>query len=265
MAAGQPVLREGVYAAAIEVRHSCPIGDISRRLPDLQIAQWCASHRDMFQASGPKDQVASFREWLESGPGVQLLTVGDEGLLAITEGCRCAGVRPNSSVSEALRAAGVWDIPPIIYRQGWEAYRLLAWNERAMRDAFRGIRALGGEVRIVSLRPIENVDMEQMMLVPASDMFAGLTERQSSAILLALRHGYFSLPSSMNIDRLAEGAGVSASTFSEHLRKAQSRILLNLRPHLEAYATRLPGEVVVEEVRPPLGAVTRATVGGASE
>lgn len=262
MALQNPVPQDSVYAATIEIRHSCPISDMARPLPDIQIAQWCANHRDMFQVSGPKEQVQVFREWVESGTGVQLITLGSEGLLAMTQSCRCA---PGMSIGDVLRAAGVWDIPPIVYRDGWESYRLLAWNDRAMRDAFRGIRERGAEVRIVSLRPIENVEMEQMMLVPASDIFAGLTERQSSAVLLGLRYGYYSLPASTNIDRLAEGSGVSPSTFSEHLRKAQARILLNLRPHLEAYATRSPGEVVVEEVRPPLGTRGKAEVEAAPE
>src|SRR5207249_11586321 len=90
---------------------------------------------------------------------------------------------------------------------------------------------------------------EQMMLMPASDVFTGLTERQSSALLSGLRHGYYAVPSETDIRRLADGAGLSASTFSEHLRKAEARILQNLRPYLEAYAMRAPGEIAVAEVR----------------
>src|SRR2546428_7118196 len=96
---------------------------------------------------------------------------------------------------------------------------------------FTEIRKIG-ELRIVSMRPIENLQMEKMMLMPASDVFAGLTSKQSNAVLLGLRHGYYSLPSGTDIQRLADGAGVSSSPFSEHLRKAEARLPHKPPPHL---------------------------------
>ncbi|MFQ5553288.1 MAG: helix-turn-helix domain-containing protein, partial [Thermoplasmata archaeon] len=182
----------------------------------------------------------------------------DETTLIITERCACAtkggevgsGGHAVPSIGEAVRASGVWDIPPVAFRNGWESWRVLAWSEESLRDLFRRIREIG-EVRITSLRPIDNAGLEQMMLVPASDLFAGVTDRQLSALIMGLEHGYYTIPAETRIDRLAEGAGVSPSTFGEHLQKAEIRIFRNLRPYLQAYAGRLPGEGVLAEVRPP--------------
>jgi len=179
-----------------------------------------------------------------------------DGIILVTETAFCSTAR-SRTVSSILREAEVWDIPPIVYRGGWESWRVLAWSDRSLRESFREIRTIG-ELRIVSMRPIENMQMEKMMLMPASDIFAGLTEKQSSSVLLGLRHGYYSLPSETNIDRLSEGVGLSASTFSEHLRKGEARILRNLRPYLEAYALRAPGDVAVEEVGSADGARGRS-------
>ncbi|HLB68985.1 MAG TPA: helix-turn-helix domain-containing protein [Thermoplasmata archaeon] len=241
----------GMYAATIHVRHNCPIGNLSRKLPSLRVVQWCVGNRDLFQVSGPKDQVQAFREWAEEGTEVRHVSSAPDGLLIVTTVCRC-GVSPESSIGETIRRAGAWDIPPIVYREGWESWRLLVFGDRSLRELFRDLRQRG-ELQIASLKPIENVSMEKMMLVPAADLFGGLTDRQSSALLLGMRHGYYATPSATNIDRLAQGVGLSASTFSEHMRKAEARILLSLRPHLEAYATRSPGEVAVEDVRAVAG------------
>lgn len=159
----------------------------------------------------------------------------------------CSTVKTRT-VTSIIASAGVWDIPPVVYREGWESWRVIAWSDQSLREMFREIRKIG-ELRIVSMRPIENLQMEKMMLMPASDIFAGLTSKQSGAVLLGLRHGYYSLPSGTDIQRLADGAGLSSSTFSEHLRKAEARILQNLRPYLEAYALRAPGDLAVAEVR----------------
>ena len=247
---------ESLFAAAIEVRHDCPVGNLSRTLQDLRIVQWCVDRRDLFQATGPEAQLEAFRDDIVARFGGRQVYGTPDGLVLVTEACRCAPLGARS-MGATIRAAGAWDIPPIVYREGWESWRVIAWNDRSMREMFAEIRKIG-ELRLVSLRPIENLAMEKMMLMPASDIFAGLTEKQSVSVLLGLRHGYYSLPSETSIDALSEGAGLSPSTFGEHLRKAEARILRNLRPYLEAYALRAPGEVAVEEVRRSDGPRVRA-------
>ncbi|MFQ5838923.1 MAG: helix-turn-helix domain-containing protein, partial [Thermoplasmata archaeon] len=215
---------ESMYAAAFKVRHDCPIGNKSRDLPDLRILHWCVSNRDIFQVSGPGEQLESFRGWIDSVFGKRYDSQLHESTLLITQGCRCAPEshhHPDArqSVSDVIQEVGVWDIPPIVYRDGWESWRVIAWNEGSIRELFGKIRAIG-EMRIDSLRPIENARMEQMMLMPASDIFADLTDRQLSAVILGLENGYYSLPSETKVENLAQGAGLAPSTFSEHLRKA---------------------------------------------
>jgi predicted DNA binding protein len=238
----------GLYAASMEVRHDCSVGNLSRKLPDLRIMQWSMSHREIFQATGPELQLQAFREAVVSQFGGRHMYSTAEGMVLVTEEACHAWSGERTTISAILSSVGVWDIPPIVYRDGWESWRVIAWSDRSVREMFAEIRKIG-ELRLGSLRPIENLETEQMMLMPASDVFTGLTDRQSSALLLGLRHGYYSVPSETDIRRLADGAGLSPSTFSEHLRKAEARILQNLRPYLEAYAMRAPGELAVAEVR----------------
>jgi predicted DNA binding protein len=243
-----------MYAASMEVRHDCPVGNVSRQFPNLRIFHWCMNRRDVFQASGPEVQIEGFREVVVARFGGRQVYSTPDGVVLVTDSCSCFSwgtgdeSKRGGRITAILAAASVWDIPPIVYRDGWESWRVIAWSERSMRDMFVEIRKVG-ELRLVSMRPIENLEMEKMMLMPASDIFTGLTEKQSSALLLGLRHGYYSVPSNTDIQRLADGAGLSASTFSEHLRKAEARLLQNLRPYLEAFALRAPGEVAVAELR----------------
>ncbi|MEE9601108.1 MAG: helix-turn-helix domain-containing protein [Thermoplasmata archaeon] len=239
--------KESMYAAAFEARHDCPVGMMSRDQPDLRILHWCLNNRDIFQVSGPEEQLDSFQSRVDDVFGMRYYSRLHDSSLLITKGCRCV-FESRRSVSDIIEEVGVWDIPPIVYRDGWESWRIIAWDEGSIRDLFKEIRALG-KVRINSLRPIENARMEQMMLVPASDLFSGITDRQLSAVILGLENGYYSMPSETKVDRLAQGAGLAPSTFSEHLRKAETRIFRNLRPYLQAYSARMPGEAVIGEVR----------------
>jgi len=252
MAIPQP--SEGtLFAASMEVRHDCVVGNLSRKFPGVRIFHWCVNNRDVLQASGRDADLESFRDAVVSGFGGRQVYATGDGIIMVTEDHMCSTVKTRT-VTSIIASAGVWDIPPVVYREGWESWR----SDQSLREMFREIRKIG-ELRIVSMRPIENLQMEKMMLMPASDIFAGLTSKQSGAVLLGLRHGYYSLPSGTDIQRLADGAGLSSSTFSEHLRKAEARILQNLRPYLEAYALRAPGDLAVAEVRgtpPPRGRAT---------
>lgn len=235
---------ESMYAVSFDIRHACTVGGASQRFPKLHIRHWCVNNRDIFQVSGPTEQRDAFHGWVDEVFGIRHHSELEESSLIITVGCYCASEHA-PSVSSVLDEAGVWDIPPILYEEGWESWRIIAWNEASVRRMFGELRKLG-DLKIVSLRPIENARMEQMMLMPASDVFAGITNRQLSAVILGVEHGYYAVPSEVKVENLAQGAGLAPSTFSEHLRKGESRILRNLRPYLQAYATREAGEVVLQ-------------------
>jgi predicted DNA binding protein len=235
---------------AFEVRRNAPVANFSRKVPNLRIVQWCTDGMDIFQLSGPQDEVESFRSWVLSDFGIrQANETEDGGVLLVTQVCNC-GVEDGLSINGIYRTVSAWDVPPIVYREGWENRRVITLNDASQREMFKALRKIG-ELRIVSMRPIKNIQMERMMLMPASEVFSGLTEKQSSTLLLGLRHGHYASPSETTVERLAGGLGLSPSTVAEHLRKAEARILQNLMPYLEAFSVRAPGEVVVSEVRSP--------------
>lgn len=52
-----------------------------------------------------------------------------------------------------------------------------------------------------------------------------LTEKQKDAIVLAYKNGYYDFPKKIEIQRLAEIAKASPSTYQEHLRKAEQKLI----------------------------------------
>ena len=51
-----------------------------------------------------------------------------------------------------------------------------------------------------------------------------LTEDQHEALRLATKHGYYEVPRESSADELAEALGISQSTFSERIRRAQGAL-----------------------------------------
>jgi len=61
--------------------------------------------------------------------------------------------------------------------------------------------------------------------ITQSSLLSNLTERQREALNLALREGYFKTPRETNAHLLAEKMGIKHTTFLQHLRRAQEKIL----------------------------------------
>jgi predicted DNA binding protein len=51
-----------------------------------------------------------------------------------------------------------------------------------------------------------------------------LTEDQHEALRLATKHGYYEVPRQITADDLADALGISQSTFSERIRRAQGAL-----------------------------------------
>jgi len=90
-----------------------------------------------------------------------------------------------------------------------------------------------GDVEVLSHRARDQLDRIHSLTTIPVHLFEGLTDRQVHILVSALEGGLFELPAREKMDRVAARAGVSRSTFGEHLRKAKMQILQNSYPFLK--------------------------------
>lgn len=76
---------------------------------------------------------------------------------------------------------------------------------------------------VTELRDIGSVEL--MQLTPYQSSETLLSDRQAEVVGLALAEGYYEWPRLVDAETLAEELGIAHSTFLEHLRKAESRLL----------------------------------------
>ncbi len=87
--------------------------------------------------------------------------------------------------------------------------------------AFTGREAL---TELLDRLKQEKVDVKILRLTSVADVDS-LTSRQRDIVGVALEEGYFDYPRRITLRQLAKKAGVSASTLSEVLRRAEKKIL----------------------------------------
>src|SRR5207249_391768 len=67
-------------------------------------------------------------------------------------------------------------------------------------------------------------------------LFGDMTSKQMDALLKAHRYGYYTSPREVTTENIARSLGVSRSTYEEHVRKAENRIVGNPITYLQLFA-----------------------------
>ncbi len=210
-----------LYEASIRVKHECPYREISERYPDLTIREWPLSDCQVLEISSettPTDELVD-----EIGQlGTVLHEAADEnGYHFVTQSCLCS---LEESIVERFEKQNCLYQSPTIYRQGWEHYTVVAFDGEDIRELLRDLRS-DREIELLSKTPIAETQVPHSMLAPVDQLFEGLTDRQLAALQLALERGYYEHPRRTSLRKLADQTAVARSTYQEHLRKAENKLL----------------------------------------
>jgi predicted DNA binding protein len=70
------------------------------------------------------------------------------------------------------------------------------------------------------------------MTISVNDFLGSLTSKQLLALIEAIEDGYYATPKHATVEELAARLGTPRSTFEEHLRKAEIKVMRTLRPYV---------------------------------
>ena len=116
---------------------------------------------------------------------------------------------------------------------------MIGFRESDYKKMFQDLNRLG-PVEIVQKRLIPGKSMRDTFVVSLSSVFADLTEKQVNSITAAQEYGYYQIPKKVTAEDIAGKLRVPRTTYEEHLRKAESKILLAVAPYVRMYASGTP-------------------------
>ncbi|MDH5019175.1 helix-turn-helix domain-containing protein [Halobacterium rubrum] len=210
-----------LYEASFRVRHECPYREISERYPDLTIREWYLDDCQVVELTAPDPPTDDLLAEIDRLGTVLHESSGEHGLHVVTQSCLCS---LEDSIIQRFEAYNALYQPPTIHRQGWEHYTVLAFDEGDVRALLRDLEA-DRDVDVLSKTAIAEQELPHSMLAPVDQLFDGLTDRQLAALQLALECGYYEQPRRTSLRDLADRTSVARSTFEEHLRKAENKLL----------------------------------------
>lgn len=225
------------------VRAPGPLNAFTREHPEAAIALWCDWRREVIEVRGATtDAVEALATTLaDGGHPLQRYTLGEDTHVLVMD---CSNL-PHDAVNQAIDHADCLNLAPTRFHAGYERYSVVSFGEERTRELFRRVREAGREVELIAKRKLGVQALVNLREAGVASLFDGLTLRQVEALHLAQQHGYYRTPRDATASQIAEAAGVSRSTFDEHLRKAEAKLVTNLVPYLElflqAQRAELPG------------------------
>jgi len=212
-----------LFEASFRVKHECPYREISERHPDLTIREWYLSDCQVIETTSPEPPTDELLAEIEQLGTILHESVDESGLHVVTQSCLCS---LEDSILERFESHNCLYQPPTIHRQGWEHYTVIAFDENDVRALLQDLEA-DRDIEVLSKTSITEQQVPHSMLAPVDQLFEDVTDRQRAALRLALESGYYEQPRQATLRDLAEQTAVARSTYEEHLRKAENKLLTN--------------------------------------
>jgi len=229
-----------MFEVSFRVRHACPYVRFSLKHPQVRVVEWCNLKTDVLEIGCPDIETFTriepdLKEMLSWG-GSRVLKKNffERNLQVIVKTCRDSKISP--SVSGVLEKNSCLEIPPIVYLGGWEEHKVVGFRERDYKKLFQALSDLG-QVEILRKKALAERSIRDSFVISLSSVFSELTEKQLDALLSALDYGYYQVPKKMTAEEIARKHNVPRTTYEEHVRKAESKILRAMAPYVRMYAS----------------------------
>lgn len=212
-----------LYEASFKVKHECPYRTISEQYPSLTIREWFMNEQQILEIVAGTSPTDELQEAVEDLGTVLFEASDSDNLYAVVQSCLCS---LDDSLISWFEDHNCLYMPPTIYQEGWEEYTVTAFDDRDVR-ALLGDLEDDREIEVLSTKAVETRRVPHSLFMSADSLFSDLTTRQLEALRIALDGGYFDQPRSASVADLAEQTNVARSTFEEHLRKAENKLIGN--------------------------------------
>lgn len=109
--------------------------------------------------------------------------------------------------------------PVMNHYDGHEYWEVASWKKEELQ---KFIKALEGHMDVCTIMKIEKSPLTDVYF---PNVMPKLSKNQKKALALAYKNGYYMYPRHVTLEQLAKIAKVGISTFQEHLRKAELKLL----------------------------------------
>jgi predicted DNA binding protein len=225
-----------LYEARIRLEHNCPYTKFSKNAPQIVIQHWCSMESDVLEFSRIRNIQPSLlrREMsrLQASLGskfVRIISI-DPDLKIVIQKHEYRSMKSN--INSFIEKYNCMEVQPTVYRDGFEWYRILAFEEADILKLFKALSRTA-DIDVISRGVLSDRSVGDTLTISMRSLFGNLTERQLKSLLTALRLGYYNTPRMIKTSDISKKLNTPRTTFETHLRKAEGKVLRGLIPYME--------------------------------
>ncbi len=225
-----------MYEVSIQFDHHCTISDLSARFPSAKFQFWDNVQRGFIeiQSKKPGDLYPMSVELrkLRRGDDCTILQkkVNEKGELSAL--LMFEHESKGSSVS-LVAECGCFLVFPVTIIAGHEFVHVLAFERAAVKRLMSAF-ASEGNARIEHERRINFEISGLSSVMPLINPISDLTSKQVAALAMSMRYGYYERPRRTSTGKIARAANVPRTTFQDHRKKAETKLIKSFSPYLLA-------------------------------
>lgn len=229
-----------LYETTFKLQHDCAINDLSKEYPYLHMSSWCNSEVDVLEISA--DDEAAFERFqkgmyhFEKKLHTKFVRKSESSrnIQMLIRHCNCNEIP--APVTPVFEKNNCLEIQPATYTGGWEYYRVISFREKDLRNVFATLEKYC-TIEVISRRAIPSGAVKETMLVSTATLFGGLTRKQVQALVFAVENGYYQVPKKVTTEEMASKLKLPRTTYEEHLRKAEGKVLRSMAPYISMRPT----------------------------
>jgi len=165
-------------------------------------------HSGMVFLHGKEEDKKQFIESLKHDSFIKDMDVKGNQVYVLIEG--------EDAITHAFDAS-LFFTRPVLLKEGYEYWSLGSWNKESLMEFYSKVKKIAS-IEILKIK-------EEMPSVFIQHTIPKLTDKQRYAIELAIEHGYYEHPRRISVEGLAKLSKTPRSTFQDHLRIAESKLM----------------------------------------
>ena len=211
-----------MWVSKLKIKHDCTIGNRCEKFKcisySLPLGNWQDKNfeytSERHTLEGNEKNIKEFLKDLKKDKRVINVEISKNTLFFI-------GKRKKEKIPSSHWNPKIIFIKPVfVDKNGYEYWEIVSWKREVITDFIKGIeREKGLSLEIQKIQEVKLDDLHFPHVMPK------LSPKQKRAFELAIEHGYYKFPRKIGLEKLAKTMKVSVSTFQEHLRKAEEKII----------------------------------------
>ena len=208
--------------------------DMSEKYPSFKMFTWCNNSFDIHEIIVEKQE--EFKRVIEELDNQNMGGMLEEStdshkLHLMVDSCHC---NIGNSIGRNIGDLLILKIQPTVIEKGWEYHRVIIYRHEDFDKLLSQLTGNGFVVEVLRKVPYDGLISSSLTLT-YDTFLSGLTEKQVEALLIAHKHGYYKLPRLADVQSISGKEGVARTTFQEHLKKAENKIIEALVPYLTMF------------------------------